>query len=210
MRRVAIRSRAVSAISNAIILLFVIVSASPLNAESLWLNAGAKAQTQYADHRATRAGDILTIVINETTNNTATKETKANKTSTVQDSIASWFLGSQAAKSRNLNLSGTNNYDGKGNITDQEQVTANIAVMVTDVLPNGNLLIEGVRSLSYSNEKQYIVLQGVVRPDDVSGANTVQSTQVANATIDIKDDGDLSTAQRKGWLLKLNDFLNPF
>jgi len=184
--------------------------ASAVYSESIWLNAGEKARLVYSDHRASRPGDILTIVVNENTNNIATKETKANKTSTVQDSIASWFLGSQAAKSKNMNLTGSNQYDGKGNITDQEQVQANIAVMVTDILPNGNLLIEGVRSVSYSGEKQYIVLQGIVRPEDVSITNTIPSTQVANATISIKDEGDLANTQKKGWLLKLNDFLNPF
>lgn len=195
---------------NAFALSMILFFASSVRAESLWMKAGERAQTHYADHRAVRAGDILTVVIKETTNITATKETKSNKTSTVQDAITSWFFGSQNSKPRNANASGINNYDGKGNITDQQEVDANIAVMVTDVLPNGNFVIEGVRSVVYSNEKQYMILQGIVRADDITANNTVLSTQIANATVDIKEEGDLASGQRKGWLLRLNDFLNPF
>lgn len=203
--------KAVAAASlNMLALSMILFPASSARAESLWMKAGERAQTHYADHRAVRAGDILTVVIKETTNITATKETKSNKTSTVQDAITSWFFGSQNGKPRNANASGINNYDGKGNITDQQEVDANIAVMVTDVLPNGNFVIEGVRSVVYSNEKQYMILQGIVRADDITANNTVLSTQIANATVDIKEEGDLASGQRKGWLLRLNDFLNPF
>lgn len=185
-----------------------LLACAPLSAESLWLKAGDNAKTQYSDHRAVRAGDILTVVIRETTDITATKETKADKTASINDAITSFFLGHP--KERTAEATSTNNYNGKGNITNKQTVNTNIAVMVVDVLPNGNLLIEGIRALTYSNEKQYMVLQGIVRADDVSAGNTVMSTQIANATIEIKEEGDLSSTQRKGWLMRLNDFLNPF
>lgn len=183
---------------------------SSTRAESLWMKAGPNAQTHYSDHRAVRAGDILTVVIQETTDITATKETKADKTAKITDSITSWFLGSNNNDPKTAGASSTNNYNGKGNITDKQVVRTNITVMVSDVLPNGNLVIEGIRALTYSNEKQYMVLQGVVRADDVLADNTILSTKIANATVEIKEEGDLSSTQRKGWLMKLNDFLNPF
>jgi len=83
-------------------------------------------------------------------------------------------------------------------------------VQVIDVLPNGNLVIEGLREISFSKEKQYAELHGIVRPYDVQSDNTVDSTNIAAAQIDIVSEGTLTDAQKKGWLLKLNDKMNPF
>lgn len=193
----------------------LLVASLPLHAESLWLKAGSRAPMQYGDKRASRPGDILTIVIQETVNVTATQETKANKDVTVDNTVASFvFANSDLGKYKGVfpstDITGSNQYNGKGNITYGQSVSAKAAVMVSDVLPNGNLVIEGVRSVMFANEKQYMVLRGVVRADDVTADNTVPSGQIANAYVEIRGEGDLSAAQRKGWLMRLNDFINPF
>ena len=188
---------------------------APLQAESLWLKAGSAAQSHYSDRRAYRAGDLLTIVVQETVNVTTSQETKADKDSTIDNSVTSFLfanskLGQYKGEFPSTKTTGSNKYDGKGNITYNQAVSAKASVMVTDVLPNGNLLIEGLRAVSFANEKQYMVLRGVVRSEDVAYDNTIPSSLIANAYVEIKGEGDLSAAQHKGWLTKLNDFINPF
>ncbi len=188
---------------------------TPAHAESLWLKAGSQVQTRYGDHRACRPGDILTLLIQENVTATATQETKANKDVTVDNAITSFLfpsskLGTYKGEFPSTDMTGSNQYNGKGNISYRQAVNARASVMVVDVLPNGNLVIEGLRSVMFANEKQYMILRGIVRGDDVTAQNTVLSGQVANAYLEIKGEGDLSAAQRKGWLMKLNDFLNPF
>ena len=89
-------------------------------------------------------------------------------------------------------------HDGTGAINDSESIVAHIAVRITDVLPNGNLVIEGKRETSFSGEHQTIILRGMVRSDDVASDNTVLSYNVADATIQIIGKGTVtdSTEQR--------------
>jgi flagellar L-ring protein precursor FlgH len=87
---------------------------------------------------------------------------------------------------------------------------AQIAVRVIDVLPNHNLLIEGKRETSFSDEHQTIVLHGVIRPEDVTSANTVLSYNVADASISIVGKGTVTDTQNKGWFTRILDKVNPF
>ena len=186
-----------------------------VRAESLWLKAGANVQTHYGDHRAAKPGDILTIVLSENVSATSTQETKANKDSTISDSVTSFLfpnskVGTYKGEKPSIEATASNQYNGKGNITYNQAVRARASVLVVDILPNGNLVLEGIRSVMFANEKQYMILHGIARSDDVAADNTLQSGQIANAYLEIKGEGDLSAAQKKGWLTKLNDFLNPF
>ncbi len=83
-------------------------------------------------------------------------------------------------------------------------------MLVADVLPNGNLVIEGVRLVTFSGESQYVVLHGLVRPDDINPDNTVVSTNVADARVEFFSEGSLTDAQKRGWLSKLYEKLRPF
>jgi flagellar L-ring protein precursor FlgH len=109
-----------------------------------------------------------------------------------------------------LSTSGTNAFQGGGTITNNQTITARAAVQVIDVLPNGNLVIEGLREISFSKERQFASLHGIVRPYDIQPDNTVDSTNIAAAQVDIVSEGTLTDAQKKGWLLKLDDTINPF
>jgi flagellar L-ring protein FlgH len=85
-----------------------------------------------------------------------------------------------------------------------------VAVRIVDVLPNGNLVVEGKRETSFSNEHQTIILRGVVRADDVASNNTVLSYNVADATIQIIGKGTVTDSQNKGWFTRILDKINPF
>jgi len=87
---------------------------------------------------------------------------------------------------------------------------AKIAVRIMDVLPNGNLVVEGKRETAFSGEHQTIVLRGLVRPDDIDSDNTVRSFNVADASIQIIGKGAVSDTQNKGWFTRIWDKLNPF
>ena len=101
-------------------------------------------------------------------------------------------------------------HDGSGAINNSESIVAHVAVKVIDVLPNKNLVIEGKRETSFSGEHQTIVLHGVVRSEDVTGANTVLSYNVADASIQIIGKGTVTDTQNKGWFTRIWDKLNPF
>jgi flagellar L-ring protein FlgH len=197
--------------------LVCLCAASGLSAESLWLKAGGAASSHYGDRRAARAGDILTVIVSESSTMSASQKTKAEKSAGIQNEVASWLfpasasaLGTHNGALPSTDITSENDYEGKGEISNSQSLTARAAVMVVDVLPNGNLVIEGLRSVAFAGEKQYMILRGVVRSDDVTAANTVLSSQIANAYVEIKGEGDISSAQRKGWLMRMNDFLNPF
>ncbi|HLH52271.1 MAG TPA: flagellar basal body L-ring protein FlgH [Verrucomicrobiae bacterium] len=185
------------------------------NAQSLWQEGTSK--PMFADKRASRVGDLITIVVQE--NTTATKD---NKTSTSKkasmDAAITAFLYSPAASGLltkggtlpALKYNSANTFDGGGTINNSEQIVAQVTVRVIDRLPNGNLVIEGTRETAFSGEKQNIVLRGIVRPEDVTANNTVFSYNVADAKIQIVSKGSIADSQRKGWFTKIWDKLSPF
>ncbi len=109
-----------------------------------------------------------------------------------------------------LKMTAKQDFDGGGKISNSEKITARIAVRVVDVLPNGNLVIEGRRTTSFSGETQEAVLRGVVRGEDVAPNNSVFSYNVADATIKYISNGSVTDSQRKGWFLRVWDKVTPF
>lgn len=107
-------------------------------------------------------------------------------------------------------MSGDNTHEGGGEISNQQTVTGRISVIVIDTLPNGNLVVEGVRVVSYSGETQYMVLRGIVRIYDIEVDNTILSSEIADARVEFISEGSLTENQRKGWFVKINNLLNPF
>ena len=183
--------------------------------QSLWRDDVSK--SMFADKRASRVGDILTIVVQEST--TASKDNKSSTTKSagVDASLqtvlfsptASSFL-TQKGQLPALKYSAKNDFSGGGTINNSEQIIARIAVRVIDVLPNQNLVIEGKRETSFSGEHQTVILRGVVRLDDIAGNNTVFSYNVADASIHFLSRGTITDTQHKGWFTKLWDKLTPF
>ena len=188
-----------------------------VHAQSLWRDDTSRAM--FADKRAGAVGDILTIIVQETSSANKNNETKTEKNSSWTAAITSalfpGFLaykgataakGSMPAVSYNSDLK----HDGSGAINNSETIVAQVAVKVMDVLPNHNLVIEGKRETSFSGEHQTIVLHGIVRPEDVTSADTVMSYNVADATISMTGKGTVTDMQRKGWFTRVLDKVIPF
>jgi flagellar L-ring protein precursor FlgH len=197
-------------------LLSVLLTATAsVPAQSLWKADSSRAIV--SDKRARAVGDLLTILVQE--NNTATKDnsTKTGKSTSVDASIAS-FLYSPAASgflTKNgqmpaLKAAAKQDFDGGGKISNSEKITARISVRVLDVLPNGNLVIEGRRATTFSGETQDAVLRGVVRPEDIAANNTLYSYNIADATIKYVSSGTISDNQRKGWFTRIWEKVTPF
>ncbi len=187
----------------------------------------------FADKRAKRVGDIVTIVVQETasvSNTLRLKTDKDAKSSVIgtASSVLNQFLGNipnhTLTKDIQKNLpagvtlpapppqvvDGSNTYSGGGEIKNSQTIATRCAVQVIDTLPNGNLVLEGVRQVSFTKERQFASFRGVVRTYDIGADNTVLSSNVADARIEIVSEGTLTESQKKGWLLRLNDKINPF
>jgi flagellar L-ring protein precursor FlgH len=187
--------------------------AGALHAESLWPSTGAGPQpSMFADHKASRRGDILTIVVAESAVASSSQSTSSNRKSTMNDSITDFItsgLGKIRGQMPKTKGDGSAEYSGSGDISNSQSLSARAAVLVTDVLPNGNMVIEGVRMVRFSGETQYVVLHGLVRPDDVARDNSVISTNIADARVEFIAEGALTDAQKRGWLAKVYEKLRP-
>jgi flagellar L-ring protein FlgH len=187
---------------------------APLFAGSLW---PAEATGMVADHKAAHTGDILTVVVQESANASSTQNKQSSRQSSVSDAVQQFIfpakvsgLGTHGGQTPSLQFSGNSSYTGGGQVSNSQSLSSQAAVMVTDVLPNGNLVIEGVRLVSFSGETQYVVLHGLVRPDDITSADTVLSSSIAEARVEFVNKGTLADAEKTGWLAKLYEMLRPF
>lgn len=186
-------------------------------AKSLWQKTSSHYKGRLADKTARTKGDILTIVISETNTLSNTLSTTTAKEADINNLVTSFLFpaaasgfGSHNGALPRTQIEGDNEYTGGGTISNTLSLTGKASVMVIDVLPNGNLVIEGVRVISSSGERQYVVLHGFVRPYDITSDNMVMSDRIADARIEYISEGSLTEAQKKGWLMRLNDAINPF
>ncbi|MBM3846434.1 MAG: flagellar basal body L-ring protein FlgH [Verrucomicrobia bacterium] len=189
----------------------------PLHARDPIFADAVSARSMFSDKRAFAVGDLLSVVIQE--NSTATKDvsTKTAKKSGVDASIDSFLFSPGQSKFLTkggafpaLKFGASSDFDGSGKINNSEKIVARVGVVVRDVLPNGNLVVEGKRQTSFSGESQDIILRGTVRPADVTPNNTVFSYQVADATINILSKGTASSTAKKGWFTRFWDKVTPF
>jgi flagellar L-ring protein precursor FlgH len=174
----------------------------PASANSLW-RTGARAF--FNDQRASRVGDILTVQININDAAKTSNATNATRTSTNSAGVKNLFglestLGRILPKSFSptnaLNTNSSLGSTGAGGVTRQEQISLTIAAVVTQVLPNGNLVIQGRQEVETNNDVRELTVAGIVRPEDISSANTIQHTQIAEARIFYGGRGDVSAVQK--------------
>ena len=154
----------------------------------------------FADRKAHRTGDVLTVLITEQAAATATARTRADKEETVFGNI-----NQPDERPWHIDLNFGNDFDGGGQIQRTGRLVAKLAVVVDGVDDDGNLQIIGEQNISVNNEKQRIALSGTVRPEDVTPDNTVASWRIVNAHIEFKGDGILARKQSPGLLTKLFD-----
>lgn len=194
-----------------------VLTSSSVCATSLWTAPGSREQGIAADHRAGRVGDILTIIVAENAA-TSSSQNKSTTTDSSAEAAVSQFLfpttaskfGTHNGSLPGFGMSGSGSFKGGGQVSNTQSLTARAAVLITDVLPNGNLVIAGARKLTFSGETQNVVLHGLVRPADIAPGNTVLSTNVAEARLEFISQGALSDAQKRGWLGRLYERLRPF
>jgi flagellar L-ring protein precursor FlgH len=193
-------------------LLLGCVLAASAHANSLWPATGKGATGMYGDHKAAVTGDILTVIVSESAVAQNSQSKKSERDSSINDAVTNFIypgLATHGGQMPSLSLSGKASYTGGGEISNSQSLTARAAVLVTDVLPNGNLVIEGARIVTFSGETQYVTLHGIVRPDDIVSDNTILSTNIADARVQFYSEGALTDAQKRGWFAKLYEKLRP-
>jgi flagellar L-ring protein precursor FlgH len=109
-----------------------------------------------------------------------------------------------------LSTTSDTEFNGGGTLSRAETITAQMAVRVVDVLPNGNMVVEGNLHTAFSGEKQDAVVRGTVRPDDITANNTLLSFNIADANIQFVSKGVITDATKKGWFNTIWDKLSPF
>lgn len=162
----------------------------------------------FEDTRARRVGDLVMVRVVESASGTKNASTSTERDSSLTTGISAFF-GSPVAN-RNINVGVSNSYDGTGQTARSGRLTALVAASVVELLPNGNLSIEGSREIQVNDEVQVIHMAGVVRPVDISTDNIVLSSRIADARITYTGEGVLDEKQRPGWFTRLFDYVTPF
>ncbi len=159
----------------------------------------------YSDKKALRSGDIITVMLTE-----STQASKSAKTETDRETAIGLQpitgLGGQVInigkESIQFGLNSDSSYSGDAKSNQSNSLSGNISVNVMRVLPNGNLVIRGEKWLTLNTGEEFIRLEGIVRAKDISADNTVESTRIANARIQYSGKGELAETQSPGWLSK--------
>jgi flagellar L-ring protein precursor FlgH len=183
------------------------------NANSLWRN-GSRAF--FRDQRAARIGDLLTVTVNITDKANIANETQRSRTNK-EDSGVTNFIGAQTITQANKILPGriltadsSASSDGKGSVNRQEALQTNVAAVVTQVLPNGNLVVEGKQEIRVNFEIRELIVAGIVRPEDIQSDNTIDSSKIAQARIAYGGRGQISDIQQPRYGQQVMDVLLPF
>ncbi len=184
---------------------------------SLWAPSSG---SLFADVKASKIGDIVTITVSETSSGfqgVGDHKRRRPQNFTGIAHLCRGGVGSGVQQRPKgafsfgpYNGAFNNSFNGSGATSQTDSMTAYMTATVIDVLPSGNLLIRGSRWTKVNDELQQIVLEGVVRPVDISRNNTVLSQNVAEAKIYLLGKGPVAQYQKPGWLGQLMDFLSPF
>ncbi|MDA0748483.1 MAG: flagellar basal body L-ring protein FlgH [bacterium] len=182
------------------ILFFALVFASPCVAQSLFSNPGAS-PSLYQDRKPTRAnevGDILTVLITETTSATNTSNISTSKSNNAS-------IASQQGTGRlnfipgfGLNSNSATDFSGDGTTARQQQIQARVSVSVVGLRPNGDLMVEGSRSIEINGEREVVHLTGAVNPLIIPADNTIESYRMSDLQISYKGKGVISQGSRPG------------
>lgn len=183
---------------------------------SLWMT-GSRAF--FRDQRASRVGDILTVVISIDEKAQLQNESKRSRSNS-DDANATNFLGfeSQFNKfmpdaidpTKLIKMGSNSSNDGKGSIDRSEKINLRVAATITQVLPNGNLVLAGKQQVAVNFDMRELQVTGVVRPEDISSENTVGYDQIAEARISYGGKGTIQDVQQPRYGSQVFDILMPF
>jgi len=198
---------------------------------SLWMPNNSRSFL-FGDNKARNVNDIVTVNISEISDASRNATTKLNKKGGMKSGITKFFgspldfgmenmwgknTGAATAAKRaetpfspELETDAQNTFDGSGSTLRKDKVIATISAKVIEVYPNGNMMIKGKREITVNNEKQFIFLSGIVRPEDISVNNVVLSSSIADAKISISGEGVIADKQDPGYGHRFFDVVWPF
>jgi flagellar L-ring protein precursor FlgH len=168
----------------------------------------------YKDRRITKVGDIVTVII--AINDKATFGNSTDRSQTAKSGVAlDWGLSTSSSASSTPStltgdISSTSTTQGQGNIDRSEQIQVSVAAVVTEVLANGNLVISGSQEVRVNYELRQLTVAGIVRPTDISRADTVSYDHIAEARISYGGRGRLTEVQQPSWGQQIYDEVKPF
>jgi flagellar L-ring protein precursor FlgH len=181
---------------------------------SLWMS---QSRSVFDDSKANGVGDTVIVDIIENSSSNMDVNTESSRKSAMNIGVPNINLfgyktnfGAAAGDSSLIGTDFSNSFEGEGSSDRSGRVTASIAARITDVLPNGNLSLFGRRAMKVDNEVQYITVSGIIRPQDVSATNRVNSTSLADSRIEYYGKGALADKQRPGWGTRIIDNLWPW
>ncbi len=184
------------------------------NPNSLWRN-GSRAF--FKDQRAHQVGDILTVKVKITDKATVENETKRNRKNAEDSGVDNFFGKTKLPIFSKVNIPGkiltansTGSSEGKGTIDRKDEITTNVAGVVTQVLPNGNLVLEGKQEIRVNYEVRELIVAGIVRPEDIESDNTIDSTKIAQARIAYGGRGQITDVQQPRYGQQVLDIILPF
>jgi flagellar L-ring protein precursor FlgH len=155
----------------------------------------------FEDIKARRIGDILTVLLIENTSGTKSSDTNLNQSTGIGVGVPS--IGGNTYPDVSASLNSNNTFTGESGSSQSNSLNGSIAVTVVDVLPGGNLLVQGEKWIQINQGEEYIRLHGIIRQRDVAPNNTILSTQVADARIEYSGTGSTGHANVLGWVAKL-------
>jgi flagellar L-ring protein precursor FlgH len=189
----------------------VIATYSP---NSLWRSG---ARSFFKDQRAMQVGDILTVIVSLNDRARIANSTSRSRSSG-EDISGDAMIGTQLANilpegatpGAIVDLESDSNSSGSGNVNRSESLTTRVAAVVTQVLPNGNLVIEGKQEVRVNFEVRELIVAGVVRPEDIGSNNTIDSSKIAEARIAYGGRGQITDVQQPRYGQQVFDILMPF
>ncbi len=188
----------------------------PQSPGSIWTG---EQYSLFGDIKANKVGDIVTVIISEKASASKEASTQSGRTTSIGAQIPNFFGLEKAtffAKNPDIDLANLvkadfkNNFQGSGKTTRKEDLVATLTTQVIEIYPNGNMKIRGGKSVVVNTEDQLIYLTGIVRPQDVTAENTVDSKYILNAQIAYTGQGALSDKQKPGWMMRVLDNVWPF
>lgn len=197
-------------------------------ADSLWMPAeNTVAGSLFADHKASRIGDIITVLIVESSTVSQKTSSSRNRDSSISGEVKNWSMPRLDKYSLNLNpdittkkadtanlpiweVENSNKFSGGGTFSGNYTIRGQITTRIVEVLANRNLVVEGTSEVLINKEKNTVAVSGIVRPEDVTTNNTVLSTQLADAKVQVVGKGPLNDKTGRGVLETVLDWIWPF
>ena len=193
------------------------------NGVSLWTKSTNNQRGLYSYRRSFSVGDLITIDVGESSSLAASQNSVRNRQSQVENAVKQFLFANSKMGTHNGGLPGTeietkSSNKGGGSIANTQDLKGRVSVVVIDVLPNGVLVLEGARMVTFSGESYYAVLKGMVRKEDIGIGfkeglryrNIVSSQYIADAQIEFVSKGSLNDAQKESWYQRIASIVNPF